>query len=370
MRYLSMAWILLFAFSCKSQITDKGLATVVKKNAALLLADKRFNAVSIAVYNNGESFTYHLGELDKGEGNTPSDSTLYEIASVSKTMTGYLVAKAIITGKIKLTDPVHHYLGDAYKNLSYNGNPVTIQHLLTHTSGLPLNVLGIDKLYEKPSKEAYLKAQVLLERYTKKALLQEIRNLELKRKPGTQYSYSNVAPNLLAHILEVIDKQPFEELLKQQLFDVASMNTTAINLSEGKQKLLANGYNDKGELMPNFKKPIQLWGAAGRVKSNAPDMLNYIKFQLQKENPVVKESHTKLFKDLENLWIGYFWEIIEDKYGKHIEHHGGIYGSQNWLLIYPDHDFGISVISNTSFPEANQLLKKTALSIIEESIIN
>ena len=142
------------------------------------------------------------------------------------------------------------------------------------------------------------------------------------------------------------------------------MTSTYINLDDNRQILLANGYNGNNELMPNFKKPIRLWGAAGRIKSNSEDLLNYIKWQLNKNNPVVQLSHQKLFYDIDNIWIGYFWEVIQNESINHIEHHGGIYGSQNWLMIFPEQNTGISIITNSSFPEANQLIKETANRII------
>lgn len=281
-------------------------------------------------------------------------------------MTGYLVAKAIRDKKLKLSDPLTKFLGSSYNNLSFNGISITIKHLIAHTSGLPLNINGIDDLYAKSTKNTYAEAQELLANYEKSALLDDLKKVEIQREPGKQYGYSNVAPNVLAHILEIVYKIPFETLLKEQLFEPLGMQNTAINLSKEQQKLLANGYNANGELMPNFKKPIKLWGAAGRIKSNSQDLLKYIKFQLQKNNPVIKATHTKLFQDLDKLWIGYFWEIIDDEDGTHMEHHGGIYGTQNWLLIYPQYNIGISILTNSSFPEANQLIKRTAIKILND----
>jgi len=357
---------ILINMSCNSQSHSDKIAATVKNNALQLLKDDRFNAVSITVYSKSVGYINHFGELDKGKGNTPTNETLYEIASVTKTMTGYLVAKAVTDSKINLFDSITKYLGSSYSNLSFNDAPISIQHLLTHTSGLPLNVNGINELYANSTKNCYKKAQKLLSKYSKDSLLNDLKNLKIERLPGVEYSYSNVAPNLLAYILEIVYNKPFETLLNEQLFEPAGMKNTTINLSEKEQKYLTNGYNDKGELMPNFKKSIQLWGAAGRIKSNAKDLLNYIKFQLQNENLILKESHTKLFKDTDTIWIGYFWEILDDKNGVHFEHHGGLYGSQNWLIIYPKYDFGISIITNSSFLEANQLIKQTALNIFKD----
>lgn len=350
--------------SCNAQTKKQTLSIIVDEEAQLFLEDDRFNSLSIAIFYNGESYVEHFGELDKGKGNKPTNKTLYEIASVSKTMTGYLVASAVEEGKLKLDDAVYDILGDKYKNLEYGGEPVRIEHLITHTSGLPLNVRGVSELYQNPSSNNYHEAQRILSQYSKEDLLSEIQSLKLTQKPGENYGYSNVAPNLIAHILEVVFDKTFEELLQEKLFNPAKMPNTYINLNDKQKGFLANGYNGNNEMMPNFKEPIQLWGAAGRIKSNSEDLLNYIKWQLNEKNPITKLSHKKLFHDVENIWIGYYWEIIDSNAEKHIEHHGGIYGSQNWIMIFPEQNIGISIITNSSFPEANQLIKETTKKII------
>ncbi|MFK8039087.1 MAG: serine hydrolase domain-containing protein [Crocinitomicaceae bacterium] len=354
--------ILLLALGCKLQSKEKGLSLIIENQAEKLLKDSRFNAVSIAVFDNGRSFLGHYGELDKNLNNKPTNKTLYEIASVTKTMTGYLVACAINDQKFTLESTVYDILGEEYENLQYRGEPVRIKHLITHTSGLPLNIRGISELYQNPNTNNYYKAQKKLSDYKKEELLSEIKSLELNQIPGKSYNYSNVAPNLIAYILEKVYAKSFEQLLEEKLFIPAQMTNTHINLDNDQKQLLANGYNDRNELMPNFKESIELWGAAGRIKSNSKDLLNYIKWQLNNENLIVKMSHQKLFHDVENIWIGYFWEVIDDD--NHIEHHGGIYGSQNWLMIFPEQDIGISIITNSSFPEANQIIKEAANRIL------
>ncbi|WP_338759333.1 serine hydrolase domain-containing protein [Bernardetia sp. ABR2-2B] len=353
-------------YQISSNTKKTTLSDIVNEEAQFFLEDKRFNALSIAVFDNGESYIGHYGEMDKGLGNKPTNKTLYEIASVSKTMTGYLVASAVEEGKLKLDDVIYDILGTRYQNLQYNGEPVRIKHLITHTSGLPLNIRGVSELYQNPSSTSYKEAQKVLTNYSKEDLLLEVQSLKLTQKPGENYGYSNIAPNLIAHILEIVYSKSFEELLKEKLFIPAKMLNTCINLNNEQKALLANGYNENNELMPNFKEPIQLWGAAGRIKSNSEDLLNYIKWQLNENNSIIKRSHEKLFHDVENIWIGYYWEVIDRNVDDYIEHHGGIYGSQNWIIIFPKQNVGVSIITNSSFPEANQLIKETANKIINK----
>ena len=346
--------------SCSQQDEKKDLDELISKEANAFLKDNRFNAVSIAVYHKGESYIGHYGELDAKQNNTPTNETLYEIASVTKTMTGYLVACAVEEGKLALDTPVYEILGEEYRNLSYEKEPIRIIHLITHTSGIPLNISEVSELYQQPGLDNYSRARKILSTYTKQELLNELKSLKPTMSPGKVYSYSNVAPNLVAHILETVYDESFEKLIRAKLFEPAKMKSTFINLPLDKQAQLANGYNADHQLMPSFREPINLWGAAGRAKTTSEDMLQYIEWQLQTSNPVVKRSHQKLFKDTDNISIAYFWDVVKDKNGTHLEHHGGIYGCQNWLMIYPEYQLGISIITNVSFPEANQHIKQTA----------
>lgn len=367
-KHLILIWCLIFSTALRSEValSAKNLSEIVTNEAQNFLEDKRFTSVSIAVFNKGKNFVGHFGELDYKKGNTPSNQTLYEIASVTKTMTGYLVALAVYEGKLTLDTPVAEILGEEFNNLSFKGEPVRIRHLITHTSGLPLNINKVSELYEQSSINNYQQTQTILSNYTQQSLIADIKSMKLPYSPGENYSYSNIAPNLIAYILETIYQKKFDVLLKEKLFVPAQMNSTYINLDASNSHLLANGYNDKNEIMPTFKDRINLWGAAGRVKSNSIDLLNYIKWQLNIDNPVVKLGHQKLFYDIENIWIGYYWEVIKSDTSEHIEHHGGLYGFQNWMIILPEENIGISIISNSSFPEANRLLKETANKILEQ----
>ena len=216
LKTLTYVLTLLIFQNCNPQTNSPDLSKIATEEAKKFLKDQRFNSVSITIFDNGKSYIGHYGELDKGLDNQPTNKTLYEMASVTKTMTGYLVASAVNERKLKLDDTVYDILGETYKNLQYNGEPVRIKHLITHTSGLPLNVQGVSELYQNPSLNNFKKAQKKLAFYRKEDLLSEVKSLQLTQKPGENYSYSNVAPNLLAHILEIIYNESFEELLKRK----------------------------------------------------------------------------------------------------------------------------------------------------------
>lgn len=348
MKYVTL--ILFFALlGCKSvqQINTQNVEHAITKNALQLLEDKRFHSVSVAVHKNGKSTIKHFGELTIGKGNKPNDSTLYELASVTKTFTGYVAAKAVLDQKINLDDDIRIYLDEPYPNLEFKGEPIRIKHLITHTSGFP----------NFPIKSE-----------NKKAFFEGLKLIKIETKPGETYSYSNTAPELTAYILEKVYQKPYEELVSEFVLKPNNMNQTKFTLNENDKKRLVKGYNDKNELMPNFNRT--LWGGISGLHSTTTDLVKYMKLQLDQSNLIVNESHKKLYKEGSDFWEGYHWYIIENDHQLIYRHHGGIYGMQNWFVIYPKQNIGISILTNTSFNETGDILEKVVDNLYNDINVN
>lgn len=332
-----MPFLIFALIGCKSkQQNDKqNIENAITKNAYRLLEDKRFHSVSIAVFKDGKSTIKHFGELSIGKGNKPNDSTLYELASVTKTFTGYVAAKAVLDKKINLDDDIRIYLNEPYPNLEFRGEPIKIKHLLTHTSGFPnFPIKGENKT----------------------AFLEGLKLIKIETIPGETYSYSNTAPELTAYILEKVYQKPYEELVTEFVLKPNKMNQTKFTLNDNERLRLVKGYNDKNELMPNFNRT--LWGGISGLHSTTTDLIKYMKLQLDESNHIINESHKKLYKEGSDFWEGYHWYIIENDSELIYRHHGGIYGMQNWFVIYPKQDIGISILTNTSFNETGEILEK------------
>lgn len=352
-KILTMKYITLILFftllGCKSvqQIDKQRVENAITKNALQLLEDKRFHSVSIAVLKDGRSTIKHFGELTIGKGNKPNDSTLYELASVTKTFTGYVAAKAVLDKKINLDDDIRIYLSESYPNLEFKGEPIRIKHLITHTSGFP----------NFPIKSE-----------NKEAFVEGLKLIKIETKPGEVYSYSNTAPELTAYILQKVYQKPFEELVVEFVLKPNKMYQTKFTLNENDRVRLVKGYNDKNELMPNFNRT--LWGGISGLHSTAPDLVKYMKLQLDQSNLIVNESHKKLHKEGFDFWEGYHWYIIENDNRSIYRHHGGIYGMQNWFVIYTKQNIGISILTNTSFNETGDILEKVVDNLYNDITAN
>jgi CubicO group peptidase (beta-lactamase class C family) len=340
----------LISLSCNAYAasTQKDIEAAIKKQAEHLLQDNRFTAVSIGVVSDGKSITGHYGELTKKQGNKPTDQTIYEIGSVSKTMVGLLAAYAITDGKLSLNENVNHYIDNQLDKVSTISQPITIQELLTHTSGLPRDLKQLGLTEESVNKHLFIKAMNKFDTSTLKG----------------KYHYSGVGAELLSYILTQVYHKPFDTLLKQTLRERVGMLNTQVNLSKTQMPFLAYGYDDKNEIAKPHVAPNKLWGGSGFVKSTMPDLINYMKLQLQGDLPVIALSHKRLFDVADTEYLAFFWIVANDeKLGTYLIHHGGMESTQNWMIIFPTHDLAISVVSNSSFPEAGQLLREVGMNI-------
>ncbi|QDH80733.1 beta-lactamase family protein [Echinicola soli] len=368
---LSLIILSFIILSQKAYSQDKSDSEVVSKaidkHGKDFLKNKDITSVSIGVLKDGEVYTQHFGELEKGKGNIPSNESIYEVGSVTKTMTGYLVAEAVVARKIKLEDDIRLYLKGDYPNLEYNNKPVTIKHLLTHTSGLPMSLpTELNGVFESLDENVPKEYYEIEKSYDKEKFLADLKNVSLTVEPGTKYSYSNTGAELIGYVLEKVYRKSLDRLLKESFLDEYEMLSTAIELNETQTRKLVRGYwMSNTTLSPILLN--QLWATAGGIKMNLTDMIRYMELQLNTEDPIVSESHKVLY-DNKTLKVAYFWRAWNDKYGPSYNHHGGTTGTQNWLFIFPDHKLGISIITNQSGPKTPNLLSKTVKKILKDII--
>ena len=122
-------------------------------------------------------------------------------------------------------------LNKSFANLEYNGTPITIRNLITHTSGLstflPAKMNG---LYEKLTKEVPNEFLALEKSYDKEKFLNDLERVSITTIPGVNYLYSNTGAELMGYILETIYQKSIDELLKESISDKYNMSTTAIKL--------------------------------------------------------------------------------------------------------------------------------------------
>ncbi len=357
-------------YSCKNKdnnlnkSSSNTIQSLMKRNADTLLLDSLINSVSIGIFKNGKKYTAHYGELDKGKHNTPTDKTIYEIASVSKTFTGVLVANAVLNNTIGLEDDIRKYLKEDFKNFEFQNQPIKIKHLLTHTSRMSKFLPeSINVLFNDFNEELPFKVYDIQKKYDKKTFINDLKQIQLDTFPGIQYKYSNVDTELMGLILENVYGKTFNEIVKSYFQKNANMSNTQVQLSKEQEKYLANGYGMTGKLVPH---ETFIYGADGGIKTTIPDLVNYMELHLSLDNTTITEAHRNLLHH-GNKKIGYYIPIRKNKeYGIYYSMHGGGFGTQNWLFILPKYNLGVSVVTNQSGLNTADKLIKVVKGLIKE----
>jgi CubicO group peptidase (beta-lactamase class C family) len=208
---LTFSAILLFLSSCQQTKTTESKLDALFEN--LFKKDEPGAAVLIAkegktIYSKG----FGLADIKSKEANTTA--TLFNVGSISKTFVAYGILKLAAEGKLFLDDELYKY----FPNFKDSTIPlkVKIKHMLTHTSGLPnLREINEDSVFYLTAKDEGNWEPVY-----------QADSLEFE--PGSQYSYSNIAFNGLALIIEKITGIKWQEYIMKNIIEPAGMKTSVI----------------------------------------------------------------------------------------------------------------------------------------------
>ncbi|SVD18436.1 uncharacterized protein METZ01_LOCUS371290, partial [marine metagenome] len=138
-------------------------------------------------------WAHAYGTLDLGTIRRVSNSSVFEIGAITGVLTGTLLAHMVETGEVSLSDPVSMFLPESVRMPTRNGQAITLQHLATHTSGLPA-------LADSISLE---KTQNPLATFAVDNMYSFLSSHTLTRDIGSIYEYSELGMALLGHILSL-----------------------------------------------------------------------------------------------------------------------------------------------------------------------
>jgi len=312
----------------------------------LVKKDKRI------IYENCEGYR----EFDKK--NSLNDSAIFELASCSKAFTAMAIMILCEQNKLNYSDPVENFIpGFPYKN-------ITIENLLTHTSGLPDYMELLNKHWDK----------------SRTANNQDVMNYLVKYKPNSQFKpgkkfeYSNTGYVMLALIIEKASEQTYAKFLSANIFVPLKMKHTRVyNTRRSTNEIIPNYayghvYSDSLQkyILPDSLREYgylsYLDGITGdgTVNSTIQDLSNWID-GLQENTLVKKEtferalSPYKFKKDTMSNY-GYGWEIQSNsKYEKLYHHTGSWPGYLSLTLISMDRDLSIVILSNNEYMNIGKL---------------
>ena len=276
------------------------------------------------------------GLADKEKNTNASDTTQYRIGSLTKTFTSILVMQLIAENKLSLQDTIGKYLP------AYVHKHITIQQLLTHTSGIPSYTNDMEKMLSLMSKE-----------HTLKTIIAKLCSDPLEFVSGSQFHYSNSGYTILASIIETITGKEFGQVLNEKILTPLAMTQTSFGTNPTNSK----GYY-LGTLEPNYI--IKNTAGAGGISSSVTDLLKWDEaLKTDKLIPQTILSQAFLPRATYDDWdadYGFGWMIDKKMFGqskshKIIYHPGTDIGYYSMFVRQPDTDNLIIMLSNNGdFP--------------------
>jgi CubicO group peptidase (beta-lactamase class C family) len=316
--------------------------------------------LSIGVYANGQRHFHNFGTTRLDGNKLPTKETVYEIGSIAKTMTGQLLARAIVEGRATLNDEASRYLAGSYPNLENGGERVRLLHLANMTSQLLDNIPDLSQVRASPG-ETLIKARMrALESYTRVEFLRQLHVVKPNRPPGGDPAHSNVASMLLGVVLEKLYGEPFEILLAREIEKPLKMGSGTAPTT----KLLAIGYTEGGEEAPAFAAKTQF--AAGSLRYSTEDLLRYASWQVAERDASVKLAHKPTWLTLDQRQgVAFYWIIEESPRGRRLRYSGGTYGFASVCDLYPESGIAVVLLSNKAADGAQESLRALSAKLVE-----
>ena len=260
-----------------------------------------------------------------------SEKTKFHVASVTKTFTAAAILRLEQAGKLKLADPLSKFIPDFL-----NGERITIEQMLMHTSGLP----DFYSLPEYPLRK--------YQKVTLPDLVAWVKTKPLDFLPGSKSSYSNTGYAFLAYIIEQVSGKSYEQFLAEAILKPAGMKDTGAFRDDAIIANRATGYqpafDDHGlRNAPAYDKTI-LTGS-GSLYSTTADLYEWCR---------VVEGNK--FFNVHDASRAYGWGARETKTKhKYIEQSGRDPGFSSHIAVFPDDRLIVIVLGNVEDAAVNTL---------------
>lgn len=303
------------------------------------VAQKRCEGVAVATYERGETRVFASGASGR-EGVPLDGDTLFEIGSITKTLTASLLADMVQRGEVKLDDPVSLHLPATVRVPERGGRRITLADLATHTTGLPGLPTNI-----RPKDIANPYAD-----YTTAMLDEFLAGYTLTRDIGSQYEYSAVGMGLLGRALGHRLGMSWEAALEERILRPLGMASTGATLSAPLRGRLGQGHDEAGKPTPHWDIPAL--PAMGALKSTANDMARFLAANIEpRSHPfgaLFQPLHVPRATMDEETQVGLAWQIGHATNRTMVWHGGGTGGSRALIAFEPQKRAGVVVLCNSA----------------------
>lgn len=282
-----------------------------------------------------------------GEPRPLTTESAFEIGSITKTMTALLLAEQIEAGTLDLDDPLEAHLPEGTTVPTFEGEPIRLRHLVTHTSGLPS--LPTQMMVTDPLDpyQGLTEAQVLA----------SLADVELAAAPGSQWEYSNWGFMLLSYVVTARGGQDLEPALQGAVFDPLGMAQAHVIVAPPGVDVVQGHTPALGEV-PAWTMPENLAGIGG-VKASLDDMVLYAEAALGRTGgptaDLFERSLEPIAVEADAVAMGMAWILLPLEGRTIALHDGGTGGFSSLLLVDRERDRAVVLLSDTAWNVSDDL---------------
>jgi len=298
---------------------------------------------AIGITHQGERFTAGLGVTSIDNPLPVTETTLFQVGSITKTFTATIILRLVEGGKLTLDTRVQEILPEFKLKDQGASEKCTIRHLLTHSGGW----VGDFFIDTGPGDDA-------LEKY-----VQRMVELDQVVPIGSYYSYNNAGFCLLGLIIERMLKKPFQEVLEEVILSPLGLENSFLNPTDVMVKRFAVGHQtNAGVLSVAQPWPIPRYaGPAGGLACDVGDLLSYAQFHMdgktRTKDPILKpetrtmmqEKQLEIRAEKEFVGLSWFADIFDGK--AVLTHGGGTNGQISRIFYLPDANAALVVLTNS-----------------------
>jgi CubicO group peptidase (beta-lactamase class C family) len=312
-------------------------------------------------------FTGNYGYTDIEKKIPVTSSSIFRIASMSKSFTAMAILHLRDAGKLQLDDPVEKYI-PSLKDQNYptaDAPLISIRHLMTHGAGFPEDNPWGDRQLADTDKE--------LEEFLRS-------KINFSNPAGVSYEYSNLGFALLGKIITKVSGKPYQQYIRENILAPLKMNNTTYEYGDVAADKLAHGYRwingawREEELLHDT--PDGSWGAMGSMLSSVEEFSRYMALHLSawppSSGPEMGPIRRSSVREMHHPWrfnglnpnyrytdgrlcpvasayaYGLGW--LQDCEGRvYIAHSGGLPGFGSQWRIMPDYGIGIVSLANRTY---------------------
>jgi CubicO group peptidase (beta-lactamase class C family) len=349
------------------QEKKEDIGTWISKSIDSVITKFKVPGIAVGVVEHGRvAYRQGFGFASLATRKPMTTETIFHTASVTKTFVATAVMQLVEQGKVNLDSSVYKYVPYfQLKDLRYQ--KITVRQMLTHSSGMP-DVEDYE--WDKPQ-------------YDEKALERYVKNISVDTllfSPGAQFSYSNMAYEILGDLVSKAAHAAFEDYVSKYILTPLKMKNSTLFFPAVDTANLAAPYlsNDAGqvELSP-FQPYNRSHAPSSTLYSNIDDMNKWIIANLNRGNLngvhiLSNVSYSALWNPsvpmgslppYGNAFVGLSWFQVKPGLIKYVLHSGYDKGYQAFIALAPDKSAGIVLLANLS--SYNYDLTSLGINILE-----